>query len=90
MHIYMYILENIGCGVAAPAYAVPVSQYSIGNICLVYSQYDGKGDNVCALKAPVLELMVSKQEHFIARDILAISEEQIILSTLGNKQIIAD
>jgi hypothetical protein len=34
--------------------------------------------------------MVSKQEHFIARDILAISEEQIILSTLGNKQIIAD
>jgi hypothetical protein len=34
--------------------------------------------------------MVSKHEHFIARDILAISEEQIILSTLGNKQIIAD
>jgi len=30
-------LENIGRGVAAPAYAVPVSQYSIGNICLVYS-----------------------------------------------------
>jgi len=34
--------------------------------------------------------MVSKQEHFIARDIIASSEEQIILSTLGNKQIIDD
>jgi len=28
-------IENIGRGVAAPAYAVPVD--SIGNICLVYS-----------------------------------------------------